>query len=419
MKTNVCAVLRTLCALVILQLIFCSNVLFAQAYSPLEVGIQGAALTLRDPVESTVEQGGYGTRISYNSSSLFAWEAESDFFPVPSELDTQRGGRAFALLAGPKATWRWHRIGLFVKAQPGIMNFSNIVRDKTVLCNGMPCIYEFPGGHVTHFALELGGGVEINASRRMFFRIDVGELLLRYGDRSYHNTGDPGNLVLANGMIARSLLVTAGVSYRLGHLAEHSVSLETTRTWEIGGQFGLLSLGSAKVIDDLRNPAFGDIPAFLADYRGIGGRLSYNFNRWLAVDAALTYYYTAPHVGDAQRGGKILEGVFGPKAGVRTRRYGVFAKARPGFLSYSAVHDDLFPPFPTQRLTHFALEVGGVLEYYPSRRTILRFDLGHLLAFYGPQTFQAPPGPPYYGNFRDYAFRDNGIQLMTGFGWRF
>jgi len=68
---------------------------------------------------------------------------------------------------------------------------------------------------------------------------------------------------------------------------------------------------------------------------------------------------------------------------------------------------------------HFAVDFGGVLEYYPSRRTMLRFDLGHAAVFYGSARVIAPAGPPFYGGFLNPGFRDNGMQFTTGFGWRF
>ena len=321
------------------------------------------------------------------------------------------GGRAFVVVAGPKTGWRWHRIGLFIKARPGVVNFSNVLRIQTgTLPSGTPSFTVFPGGHLTHLALDLGGTMEVSTSRRTFIRIDVSEMLLRYGDRTYRFPNDPGASVTAGGVIGNSLLVTAGFSYRLGRLDTHSISNASTRRWEVGSQYGVLSLGRS----ELRG-----VPLTLGDDQGIGGRLTYNFNRWLALDSVVNYFYTTSNAADAQRGGKILQGSFGPKAGIRTRRFGVFAKIRPGFLSYGSVHDDFSPPFPTTRLTHFAVDFGGVLEYYPSRRTMLRFDLGQTEVFYGSANVVAPPGPPFYGGFVNPAFRDNGLQFTTGFGWRF
>ncbi len=377
----------------------------------MEIGAQGASLTLIDPISSAEERGGFGARVTYNVSPILAWDAEGDFFPSLSLPGPQRGGRAFLALLGPKAGWRWQRIGLFLKARPGVVNFSDVLRIQTGTDpNGTPFFVVFPGGHRTHLALDLGGTMEINTSRRTLIRIDVSEILLRYGDRVYRLPNDSGARLTAGGVIGNSLLVTAGFSYRLGRLDRQSISLQNTPSWEIGGQYGVLSLGRSELEGQ---------PISLGDDQGIGGRLTYNFNRWLAFDSVVNYFYKNPNAIDAQRGGKILQGAFGPKAGIHMRRFGVFATVRPGFLSYGGVHDSFFPPFPTTRLTHFAVDFGGVLEYYPSRRTMLRFDLGHAAVFYGSARVIAPAGPPFYGGFLNPGFRDNGMQFTTGFGWRF
>jgi hypothetical protein len=385
--------------------------LFAQAYSRMEIGIQGAALRLADPADFTDEKGGFGARVGYNFSPLLAWEAEGDFFPTNSlPYGAQRGGRAYTLLAGPKVGWRWRRVGLFLKVRPGVVNFSDAPRIETgILPSGEPYFREFPGLHLTHLALDLGGAMEINTGRRTFIRVDVSEMLLRYGDRTYH-IPEVSGFVTAPGVIGNSLLVTAGFSYRLGGFDTQSISIWNTRRWEIGGQFGVLSIGSSELQGH---------PLSLGDYQNIGERLTCNLNRWLAIDSVLNYFYTNPNAGDAQRGGRILQGSFGPKAGIHLQRFGFFAKVRPGFLSYGGVHDDLFPPFPTTRLTHFAVDFGGVLEYYPSRRTMLRFDLGHTVAYYGSARVIAPSSPPFNGGYVNPAFRDNAMQFTTGFGWRF
>jgi len=394
----------------------CRAPLFAQTYSRMEIGAQGASLRLSDPIAGTDEKGGFGARATFNFSPVLAWDAESDFFPSTSQPGAQRGGRAFLAMAGPKAGWRWREVGFFLKARPGIANFSNVLKVQTgVLPNGTPFYIESAGGHRTHLALELGGTMEINASRRTFIRFDVSEMLLRYGDRTYPIPDTHGGAVTAIGVIGNSLLVSAGLSYRLGRLDDRSVAIQKAQKWEVGGQYGVLSLGSSKVTD---TQTF--TPWSLGDYPGFGGRLTYNFNRWLAMDSVVNYFYKAPNAGDDARGGKILQGSFGPKAGIHTRRFGVFAKARPGFLSYGSVHDNYYPPFPANRRTYFAVDFGGVLECYPSRRTMLRFDLSHTVAFYGSTLVLAPQGPLFpKGNFVDPAFHDNGMQFTTGFGLRF
>jgi len=388
--------------------------LFAQDYSRIEVGAQGTALRLMDRVDGTDQKGGFGLRATYNLSRILALDAEGDFLPGVSREGEQRGGREFTVLAGAKAGWRWRRVALFVKARPGLTNFSNIVRVEFTPCGGRECFDVFPGGHINHFALDLGGTLEINTTRRTFLRFDFGEMLVRYRDREYPVPGDPGAYLFAPGIIGKSLLVTAGISYRFGSIEDRPVPITGTRKWEVGAQYGVLSMGRA----DLSNyPSF--VPIAIGDDKSFGGRLTYNFNRWLSMDGIINRFYTDRAVGDAQRGGKILQGAFGPKAGLRTSRYGVFVKADLGFLSYGGVRDNYFPPFPTTRLTHFAFSYGAVLEYYPSRRTMLRFDLGHTIGFYGAQTVVAPQSPPFNGDFRDPGFRDSGMEFMTGVGWRF
>jgi hypothetical protein len=89
--------------------------------------------------------------------------------------------------------WRWQRIGIFIKARPGMMNFSNVIRVRTgILPSGEPYVAEFPGGQFTHLTLDLGGTMEITATRRTFLRFDVSEMLLRYSDRVYPVPETPG-----------------------------------------------------------------------------------------------------------------------------------------------------------------------------------------------------------------------------------
>lgn len=71
-------------------------------------------------------------------------------------------------------------------------------------------------------------------------------------------------------------------------------------------------------------------------------------------------------------GGHMLEGLFGVKAGRRGKRAGLFAKARPGFISFTDVG-----------ATHGALDLGGVLEFYPSTHWLIRGDIGDTMILAG------------------------------------
>jgi hypothetical protein len=90
---------------------------------------------------------------------------------------------------------------------------------------------------------------------------------------------------------------------------------------------------------------------------GVYGRFFLNFTRSLALDTEVTRYPGKT---------SVLAGV---KAGKRFDRFGVFGKARSGMWHFDR--------------THFATDVGGVLEYYPSQRTAIRIDLSDTILFYG------------------------------------
>jgi len=387
----------------------------AQSYSSFEVGAAGSFLFLTDPISGTDGKIGFGSRVTYNFSPIISLEAEGLFFPGNPPTEPQRGGRAFSVLVGPKTEWRFHRVGIFATARPGILNFSNAQHIVTGIApDGIPFVNVLPGGHHTDLALNLGGGVALNTSRRTFLRFDVGEVLVRY-KQHFYPIPTTSVVVDVKGVVSGSLLVSAGFGYRLGDITERHAELKDALRWEVGAQFGMLSMGRAETV----GVSYFD-PFAIGDDPGFGGRLTYNYRRWLAFDSTVNYFYQAGHYADAQRGGKILQGTFGPKAGLRTQRAGFFLKVRPGFLSYGAVHDDLRPPYPTTRLTHFALDLGAVIELYPSARTMLRFDIGHTIGFFGPRTVTVPTSLSVpTGVLHSSGFRDNGMQFTTGFGWRF
>lgn len=156
---------------------------------------------------------------------------------------------------------------------------------------------------------------------------------------------------------------------------------EATRL-EVGAQFSSITYGSGRT------------------QPGVGGRFTFNFNDQLALEAVLNYFPTINR-DDFRTNGRATQALFGVKAGKRFRHYGIFAKARPGFISFSRAIGDVVitgPPLPNEafpeaefrprRLTHPALDLGGVIEFYPSRRLVTRFDAGVTLIRVGRTTFQ-------------------------------
>lgn len=135
---------------------------------------------------------------------------------------------------------------------------------------------------------------------------------------------------------------------------------------------------------------------------GFGGRFTLNFNDNFALDSELNYFPNDNGFNSARGpNGRVTEGLFGLKAGKRFKHVGIFAKGRPGFISFTRGSGDvviLGPPLPgntlpefdfiPRRLTHFAFDLGGVLEFYPSRKLVTRFDAGATIIRLGQTTFQ-------------------------------
>ena len=79
---------------------------------------------------------------------------------------------------------------------------------------------------------------------------------------------------------------------------------------------------------------------------GAGGRFTYYFNNQIAFDSDVNFFL--PDEGPPY----ATQGLFGIKAGKRTKHVGIFAKVRPGFQTNLVVND--------RDQTRFALDVGGV-----------------------------------------------------------
>ena len=144
--------------------------------------------------------------------------------------------------------------------------------------------------------------------------------------------------------------------------------------FEVGAQFSLLNFDRLDNLGERRRTEIGG-----------GGRFTVNINKYVAAETELNYFPQEDSIRigtiDVPLWGKKTLVVAGIKAGGRTERVGVFGKARPGFIHFSYA-----PGFACIALvgvvcnqpktTVFAVDLGGVFEYYPSRRTVVRFDAG-------------------------------------------
>lgn len=120
------------------------------------------------------------------------------------------------------------------------------------------------------------------------------------------------------------------------------------------------------------------------DRNGIGARFGYNFatfgrGKYVATaEAEVNYFSGNRYVSEIRRNGRVTQGLFGVKIGRKFEKFGVFGKVRPGFVNYSKGNASVTfnNPSATETKTNFATDIGGVLEFYPTKRIITRFDFG-------------------------------------------
>jgi hypothetical protein len=182
---------------------------------------------------------------------------------------------------------------------------------------------------------------------------------------------------------------------------------------EIGAHYTLLRLKSRS---PLNNPVFEIVdPDYVATDHGFGGRLTFNLTDQVSLEGELNYFpeeranFAEPLYINSRR----LQGLFGVKAGMRGDKMGIFGKVRPGFMHFGEGTPDpriqTFAPVPASvSNTEFAMDVGGVLEFYPSRHTSLRFDLGDTIIRYSKGDISWRP-----------SFTTHNLQLSVGVGFRF
>jgi hypothetical protein len=147
---------------------------------------------------------------------------------------------------------------------------------------------------------------------------------------------------------------------------------------EIGGQASVLRLSDV----DTTNAGFG-------------ARLLFKVTDWLSIDGEVSFFPHDKVVGptmntpvgpmriDSAR--RRTDGLVGIKVGTGRHRFGVFAKVRPGVTRLYDKRTEcvgngcavvLIRFAPNSYRTEFAVDLGGGVELYPSRRTVARAEIG-------------------------------------------
>jgi len=123
---------------------------------------------------------GVGGRVSWRPTPLIGAEAEISFypsdFPDRGPFSRSRVEGLFGLTAGPVLG----RIRPFVKLRPGFLTFHEASEPFICILIFPPPLACILASGRTSFALDAGGGLEIQTTPRTFVRVDGGDRLLRY-----------------------------------------------------------------------------------------------------------------------------------------------------------------------------------------------------------------------------------------------
>lgn len=371
--------------LILLFLTVCTFVSVAVAQNKkekIEIGVQSTSLSLFHPdfpFDDT--QAGIGGRVTYNFNRSIAADAEINFFPQKQFILTADGS-AIQAQFGVKIGKRFDKAGIFAKVRPGFLSvnrFGSFVPGPNNLA-----VLNIE--RKTFFSTDFGGVFELYPSRRTVVRFEAGDTAIRhpaqFGPVSIF---DPSIELKRPAKFKHNFQFTFGVGFRLGDYPEAASSSDSSgstqegvRRYEVGVQVTSLFVRPPNVQFSATGPRLHVEPGF-------GGRFTFNLTDNIALEAEGNYYTRQMGFPD---GGHMFQGQFGAKVGKRFDSWGVFGKARPGFVGFTQVLE--FPPggqvpFSISTTTKYypSLDVGGVVEFYVHPRWMARIDVGDTLIRYG------------------------------------
>jgi Outer membrane protein beta-barrel domain len=228
--------------------------------------------------------------------------------------------------------------------------------------------------------------------------------MLRLGFGSRDISGDAGTK--ENETMLTHFFRTLTVTVLFSLTAVLAYAQSDTPKMEVGVQFGLTRLRDLGETDT-----------------GMGIRLTYNLTNSIAAEGEFNYFpkdLTVPTVSgaDLTYSKNRTQGLFGVKyTFLRGDKFGIGGKLRPGFMRFNgsggAIDSD--PTVLGQIAggsTNFAMDIGGVFEYYPAKNFVVRFDLGDTIIRFKGLAIDNN------GNLSN-GFTSNNLQFNAGIGFRF
>jgi hypothetical protein len=412
--------MKTLMPFLLTIITFASVAAAQSKKDKIEIGVQTTSLTLFHPdfpFDDT--QGGIGGRVTYNFNRSIAAEAEINFFPE-KQLILTADGNAIQAQFGVKIGKRFEKFGLFAKVRPGFLSV-----DRVGSFIPAPQGSQVPPGGTlnfkierhTFFTIDTGGVLELYPSKRTMVRFEAGDTAIRHPAGFGQNVFPGPPQLIRPAKFNHNFQFTAGVAFRLGDFPDQEPDVQTSggrqvKRFEVGAQFTSLFVEPTNV---------RGFATFLREHTepGVGARFTFNLTESVAFEAEGNYYTREQF--PFTQGGRMFQGQFGGKAGKRFDRWGLFGKARPGFVAFTRVVE-----FPGAQMPgnlsftkkHYpSLDLGGVVEFYISPRWMARFDVGDTMIRYGEIRIEQGPQIPAF-ILQAKQTRHN-LQVSSGIGFRF
>jgi opacity protein-like surface antigen len=384
----------------LLVLLFAALPLFAQDnYTRFEFGAEYSTARLTSNDLGATNYSGFGGRFDWNLNRRLALESQLDFFPehlVP--LLSIQGGQTLQAAFGIRAkVVQTRRLSVFGLIRPGFFHFTDalyLISDTNGATGERP---------ETHFALNIGGGLEYYLSPRWALRADIEGNPYRVPNSTVTVSG--GGSEFSTGRIDDTTRLSFGVAYRPGALIENESETNVPGKWEVGPLFSTMFIAREGPTDGVRTEP------------GFGGYASYRFYHVFYFDSDVLYFPRGTNSSGPHDGGQILQGLFGLKGGIRRNHFGIFGKVRPGFNSYSQALSGITSSGVESfdRSTNFVLDLGGIVEFYPNEHGTLRFEAGDTHIYFNTRDINIEGTPQAAGGGK----LRHTIEFVTGYGWRF
>jgi hypothetical protein len=394
--------------------------------SKIEIGGQLSSVNFGPQVQSPFTplrrspEVGFGGRFSYNLTRRVTLEAEGNFFPHT----TFTPGHVVQAQFGLKAGRRFDRFGIFAKGRPGFLGFSQAFTQTGTVTdhvNGRTLVFPILElRRRNFFSMDIGAVLEFYPSHRILVRFDAGDTMIHVGQTPV----DPLSGRQPSTGIAHMFQFSSGVAVRFLNpeptQSADSLRSPRARKFEAGVQFSSLIL---REFSESELPDLGS--DFTETQSGFGGRLTYNFTPSIGAEIQTDFFPAdLQRFANRRAGGHLLQIQAGTKVGKRFRKFGLFGKVRPGAISFSKTikfdhfdANDLFNTFHVERRTYFSLDLGGVVEFYPSPRIVARFDGGDTIIRYGD--IQVPFTSLRMPSIRLPSRTTHQFQFSAGVGLRF